>query len=329
MKVSALRIWRKRITSEWKKYSEEIVLPAEYNRITTFAYYIYCALRYRFTFSEYFGQYKFYALGKRERSEYISLSQVHRVHRDLNKKVRDMFWYKDRFLRRFQAFVKREWINLHYVKPEDFVRFCEKHQKFILKPQAESCGNGIRLITIENVQEIAALYNRLSSKSYIAEEVITACDEIAAFHPDSLNTIRVVTYWNGRRFGVIGSFFRMGVKGSYVDNAQAGGIFARIDIKTGEVDTEGITITGERFISHPNSNKTIYGFKIPCWEDIIDTCRQAARSIPEAKVVGWDVAVRKDYAIVIIEGNHISDFDVMQSPAGQEVKNEVVKIVRS
>jgi hypothetical protein len=329
MRLSALQMWQKRISSEWKKYNNEFVLPAEHGRIQTFADYIYCIFKYRITYSEYFEQYKFYMLNKTERNEYITMSQAHKIQRNLNKGVRDLFWYKDRFLLRFSAFAKRDWINLTNATAEDFVRFCEKHQKFILKPMAGSRGNGIKLITIDDAEDVAALYNQLSSKNFIAEELITACKEIAEFNPDSLNTLRVVTFWNGRRFNLIGSFLRMGVKGSHIDNAHAGGVFARVNVKTGEIDTEGITTTGERFIDHPTSHKTIYGFRIPCWEDIIDTCRQAARSIPEAKIVGWDIAIRKDYTIVIIEGNHMPDFDVMQSPARQGVKREFLEIVKS
>lgn len=329
MRLSLLRMWQQRIASEWKRYNEEFVLPPENSRLEIFTDYLYCVIKYRITYSEYFEQYRFYLLDKKERSEFITLAQAHLIQRDLNKGVRDLFWYKDRFLQRFAAFVKRDWINLNRITADDFVQFCQKHPKFILKPVAESRGKGIRFISIDDINDIADLYNKYASKNYIAEELVTACSEIAAFNPESLNTIRVVTFWNGKKFNLIGSFFRMGVKGSHIDNAHAGGVFARIDVKTGEIDTEGITTSGDRFMDHPTSGQQIYGFRIPCWEDIIDTCRQAARSIPEAKIVGWDIAIRKDYTIVIIEGNHMPDFDVMQSPARQGVKKQFLEIVKS
>ncbi len=337
MRLSTLRMWQKRLTSEWKKYNREFQRfsadPAHSRtmtqRLKTFTDYAYCVLKYRITYSEYFEQYHFYSLSKQERNEYITMSQAHNIQRGLNKGVRDVFWYKDKFLNRFPAFVKRDWINFTTVTPTEFVRFCEKHPQFILKPLADSRGNGIRFISINGIDDIADLYNEVASKNFIAEELITACSEIAEFNPDSLNTIRVVTFWNGKRFDVIGSFLRMGVKGSRIDNAHAGGVFARIDVKTGEIDTEGITTSGERFMNHPTSHKQIFGFRIPHWHDIIDTCRQAARSIPEAKIVGWDVAIREDYSIVIIEGNHMPDFDVMQSPGREGVKRKFLEIIRA
>jgi len=328
-KISQIRMWRTRIVSEWKKFNSEFVVPKGQNRVRMFSDYIVCVLKYHITYSEYFEQYKFYAIKKCERDEFITMSQAHKIEGRLNKGVRDHFWYKDRFLQRFAEFVKRDWINLNKTSPEDFIRFCQAHPRFIVKPLAESRGAGIRLVTINYVEDIAKLYNELSAGNYIAEELIIACDEIAEFNPGSLNTVRVVTYSNEDRFHVIGSVLRMGVRGSQVDNAHAGGVFARIDVSTGVISTEGITTSGERYILHPTSGKQIIGFRIPHWEDIIETCRKASRSIPEAKIVGWDIAVRKDYSIVIIEGNHMPDFDLMQSPARKGVKKEFLEIVNS
>ena len=323
------RTWRSRILSEWEKFNKEFKLPKGHSRVALFGDYLYCVLKYHITYSEYFEQYKFYKLKKVERNEYITMSQAHRIQGKLNRGVRDLFWYKDRFLQRFHSFIKRDWINLNNISPEDFIRFCQKHPRFIVKPLAESRGAGIRLISINNVDHIAALHNELSAGNYIAEELIVACNEIASFNPDSLNTVRVVTFYNGKRFHVIGSFFRMGVKGSHVDNAHAGGVFARIDVSTGIITTEGITTNGNSFILHPTSYKQIIGFQVPRWKEIVETCRQASHTIPEAKIVGWDIAIRKDYSIVIIEGNHMPDFDVMQSPARKGVKKEFLEIVNS
>ena len=108
-----------------------------------------------------------------------------------------------------------------------------------------------------------------------------------------------------------------------------GGVFARIDVSTGIITTEGITTNGNSYILHPTSYKQIIGFQIPHWKEIVETCRQASHTIPEAKIVGCDIAIRKDYSIVIIEGNHMPDFDVMQSPARKGVKKEFLEIVNS
>jgi glutathione synthase/RimK-type ligase-like ATP-grasp enzyme len=209
------------------------------------------------------------------------------------------------------------------------LKFCYSNPRFIIKPVIGSLGKGIRVIDMKDVTDFNALYNELNSGHYVAEEYLTACREISEFNPDSLNTIRVVTYSNGNVFRVIGSFIRMGVKGSNIDNAHAGGVFAHVDVTTGTVTTEGVTTIGDRYVNHPTSGKRILGFQIPVWDKIIDTCRAAAGVIPEARIIGWDIAVANDYRVVIIEGNHMPDFDVMQSTARKGVKKQLMSIVEA
>ena len=96
-KISQIRMWRKRIVSEWKKFNSEFVVPKGQTRFRMFSDYIYCVLRCHITYSEYFEQYKFYTLNKSEQEEYITMSQAHKIEGRLNKGVRDHFWYKDRF----------------------------------------------------------------------------------------------------------------------------------------------------------------------------------------------------------------------------------------
>jgi glutathione synthase/RimK-type ligase-like ATP-grasp enzyme len=327
MNVNDLKNYGKRISSEWEQFNKQFVVPKGHNKFQLFADYIICVFKYHITYSEYFYQYKFHTLSKAQRSEFITISEAHKIEKAINKGIRDFFWYKDRFLQRFPNFTKREWLNLNNASAEEFIKFCQRHPRFIIKPIADSRGAGVRLITINNVEDIAGLYNQLYAGNYIAEELVTACNEIAQFNPQSLNTIRVVTYQNGEIFKPFGSFFRLGLKGSTVDNAHAGGVFAKVDVETGKVVTEGINTNGERFANHPTSHIPIVGFQIPRWNEIIQTCRDAAMSLPEAKLVGWDIAIRQDYSIVIIEGNHMPDFDVMQSPAQRGIKKEFLEVV--
>ena len=317
----------KRAISDWRNLQLSKNIPKERSRFLLFADYIYYVFKTHITYSEYFDQYKFYDLSKAERKEYITVSEAHRIEAKLNQKVRDIFWKKDLFLKKFADLIKRDWISLASCKPEEFMSFCLLHPKFIIKPIAETRGTGVDLITTSGTEDVAKVYNDFSGKNFIAEQYITACREFAEFNPDSLNTIRVVTYLNGHVFRIVGSFIRMGLPGFRVDNAHAGGIFAYVDIETGTVASEGINTNGERFEFHPGSKKLIRGFEIPNWEKVTDTCKQAASIIPEAKIIGWDVAIRDDYEVIIIEGNHMPDFDLMQSPSRRGIKKKFYEII--
>lgn len=67
-----------------------------------------------------------------------------------------------------------------------------------------------------------------------------------------------------------------------------------------------------RYTVHPDSRKTIAGFQIPKWTNIVDTVKNAARVHPEVRYVGWDVTIKSSGEIVLIEGNPGADPDVTQ-----------------
>ena len=69
----------------------------------------------------------------------------------------------------------------------------------------------------------------------LIEECIEGCAELQRFHPESLNTIRVVTVRGRSGIRVLGSFIRFGRGGAVVDNAHAGGLFAHVDITEGRL----------------------------------------------------------------------------------------------
>ena len=159
------------------------------------------------------------------------------------------------------------------------------------------------------------------------EECIESCKELKDFHPESLNTIRIVTVSNKKKAEVFGSFFRMGVGNSVVDNAHAGGIFAQINIHTGIIESDGINTNGERFLYHPDSKLKIEGFTIPKWDLICNTCCQAA-VLTGNVFTGWDVVINSQGKVEFIEGNDISDVDVLQLPLHIGIKKRLFALIK-
>ena len=172
------------------------------------------------------------------------------------------------------------------------------------------------------------IISQYSKSGAIVEECVRGNKEIQAFHPNSLNTIRVVTFSNGDKKEVFGAFLRTGRNGSSIDNAHAGGIFAQINIETGIIESDGINSDGEMFKVHPYSNLQFKGFKIPLWKEIKELCLEACSTIPNIKFAGWDVTINDNNELQLIEGNHAPDFDVMQSPLKVGVKKKVYKILK-
>lgn len=283
--------------------------------------------RHRVTYSEYMYSYEFWHLNERERDKFISTSEMQVIYRKLGRReVRELFHDKVRFLSAFNSYVHRWWAP---AKSMSFVEFKAKASEFdiIAKPIDGTRGNGIFKIVGNNVEDWRQLYNKLVREDYLLEQCIIACNELAAFHPASLNTIRVVTISNGDRCEVFGALLRMGTHGSVIDNTHMGGVYAPINIETGTIDIPAIDAHNNHYDFHPDTGKLIKGFHIPDWENIVATCKKASQTFPDIHFVGWDLCINQTGQVEIIEGNHAPDFDGgMQAPLKIGVKKKLQKI---
>ena len=153
-------------------------------------------------------------------------------------------------------------------------------------------------------------------------EFIQSDASLARFHPESLNTLRVITFRRGERFEVFGAGLRVGNNGLHVDNAHGGGIFCEIDPATGVIMTDGLDEHGNSYILHPMTGVRFRGTPIPQWEEICDFCRSAAQTLPCLRVVGWDVAILPGGKLELIEGNHNPGMNIVQAPAKHGVHDK-------
>lgn len=284
--------------------------------------YQYCLRKYRVTYSEYMHQYEFWKLKDAERKEFVSRSEMQKIYRKfiMNPDVRALMIDKPAFLIRFADYIQRKWMLVREHSFDEFKQLTDVSD-CIAKPKDGSLGHGIVKILKGSATE--DLYAQCQSDNVLLEECVRAEQTIEAFNPDTLNTIRVVTFSNGKEAEVFGAFIRFGRKGRIVDNAHNGGIFAQINVETGIIESNGINTDGDEFICHPDSKKQFKGFPIPQWNEIKDFCCRAALEIKELRVCGWDVCVRQNGKLEFIEGNHAPDFDVMQSPLKKGVRAQL------
>lgn len=284
--------------------------------------------KHRVTYAEYMYSYEYWRLNEEQRDEFISTSEMQCIYRKLgNQEVREIFHDKVEFLTRFHRFVHRKWA---LAKTLSFEQFQAMIQQFdcIAKPIDGTRGDGIFKISAKEIVNWEELYSKCIQDNILLEECIQACDEIAAFHPSSLNTIRVVTISSQDKCEVFGALFRMGAHGSVIDNTHAGGVYAPINVETGTIDIEAIDSQNRHYAHHPDTGKPIKGFKIPNWNQIVETCKEATQTIPNIHFAGWDLCVTKDGQIEIIEGNHAPDFDGgMQAPLKIGVKRKLQRTV--
>lgn len=187
-----------------------------------------------------------------------------------------LFQEKERFLGAFQKYIHRKWIYAPKSSFEEFVQLVSNYD-CIIKPNKGSLGNGISKLYKNSTNHYRELFESCVNNEMIVEECIYSCDELGAFHPQSLNTIRVYTISNKEKAEVFGSFFRMGVGNSIIDNAHAGGVYAHINVREGIIESDGMDVNGNKFVCHPDSGLKLRGFKIPQWKTIVEVCCEAAK----------------------------------------------------
>lgn len=136
---------------------------------------------------------------------------------------------------------------------------------------------------------------------------------MAEINPGSVNTIRVNsvidTHGNVEVFSAV---LRAGARADVVvDNSHSGGIAYPIDIPTGIVYAVGLNFKNEKFVVHPSTGKIVLGFKVPLWNECLEMVRRAAKKFPQARFIGWDVAIT-EMRPVLIEANFGPGGDLYQ-----------------
>lgn len=283
--------------------------------------------KHRVTYREYMHGYEFWRLDEKQRGEFISQREMMCIYRKaVHEKVKSCFIDKKAFLTAYSEFVHRKWLDVtrsSTVPYKEFFGFVSSFE-CVAKPVAGSQGKGIFVIDHPDEKEALRLWQFCRENDYLVEERVAECQELAEYHPQSLNTIRIVTMSGKGECVFVGALLRMGVNDSFIDNTHSGGIFVPIDIKTGIALMDGIDIQGNTYKVHPNSGKEIKGFKIPHWEECLEVCRNATRVIPDVRFAGWDICILPDGGIELIEGNAAPNVDGgLQAPLKKGIKSKI------
>lgn len=218
-----------------------------------------------------------------------------------------------------------------YLSENEFIKFIERHKRVIIKPKESACGEGIRLLDFCNSLNKEIIYNEyqnLKGHDILIEECIENEPLVKAFHPSSLNTVRIVTVKTHSGVEILGSFIRFGRSNNIVDNGGQNGLLAMVDCTTGTIMTDAFDKMGNSFQRHPDSNIPFIGFKIPGFKDMITVVTKAALINPQVKVIGWDVVKKSNGEIDIVEGNHRPDAYGLQMPIDKGYKTKLYKMIK-
>ena len=159
-------------------------------------------------------------------------------------------------------------------------------------------GNGF--VDSDGEQVSASMIrNKYANQDFFFEKQIRQEHTLRQFNPDTVNTIRVLTF----KGSVISAAIRFGGKGSFVDNTAKGGVAVSLDIETGKIGDFGMReydIT--HYYEHPDSHIKFKDVAVPLWPEVKRLVEKTSSYLPYYSSVGFDIATT-DEGPVIIEIN--------------------------
>lgn len=179
----------------------------------------------------------------------------------------------------------------------------ESEKRFVIKPAVYS-GEGVNIFFYDKEDNHDFDYGKLMElygSDYIVQEIVTQHKVLASIHPQSLNTIRVISFLFQGEVHISSSILRMGVAGSRLDNVSAGGIACPIN-PDGRLDKKAINRQSQWVTSHPGG-AVFNEIRVPSYEQVLAAIHKAHKDIPHFRIIGWDFSIDKHEEPVLIEYN--------------------------
>lgn len=237
-----------------------------------------------------------------------------------------LFADKAETYKRFQKYYKRDAVIINSSRDYDqYSKFVDSHPVFVQKLVSASRGDGVKLIRDLPGGKESYFHSIRKQGKVLLEECIQQDTLFARFNESSVNTLRISTY--NTKSGIVAGhgFVRSGRKGSFIDNAAKGGIFASVDVEKGIIESDAFNEFGERFSVHPDSGMAFKGFQIPDYEEVLRICQEIASVMPSMKYISFDLAY-SDKGWVIVEINPSGQY-IHQAGAPLGFRKKLISII--
>ena len=213
---------------------------------------------------------------------------------------------KGKAARQFKPYFRRDFFDLREGSAEQFAQFVKKHDVVFAKYVGQMLSRGIERFKMAEIEDTKALYDRLKAAGkYLVEEGIVQHPEMARLSLDSVNTMRIATcrHTDGT-VTVPYVTLRTNLVDGYFDNTAFKGAWT--PIQNFKSVTHPFYNNSRSIIhihEHPTTKFKYVGFEIPFIEESMEMVKAAADLLPEARYIGWDVAVTPDGPLVV-EANY-------------------------
>lgn len=168
---------------------------------------------------------------------------------------------------------------------------CEKYENVIVKPTVgSSSGKGVQVYSSKKLT-LTILENEYEG-DFIVQEALTQHPYLAQFNSTSINTIRILVYKSPltNLCTVINSAIRIGKKGSFLDNAHAGGLIVGIK-DNGKLADYAVNQYGDKFKEVNELQLNSKEFIIPEYDCVKQFACDVASRIIHHHLFSLDIAI--------------------------------------
>ncbi|QDI91603.1 hypothetical protein EPH95_10860 [Salicibibacter halophilus] len=212
----------------------------------------------------------------------------------------------------------------------------------IIKPSKSNNGIGIRKLSVQDekiylegkavtIHQIEEIY----IQNFLVQKAIQQHEILAAPHPYSVNTLRMVTFRWKNEIRYLLAFARFGSNNDIRDNAGAGsGTDVRVGVTdSGEFLNVAVSQHGQTYTHHPTTGYCFadLGF-IPNFDEFKQFVKDCHKSILHLDFISWDIAMGSDGKPIFIEANFAGTTPfyqlAAQKPIFGDLTDEVLQYVK-
>ncbi|MCI8635370.1 MAG: hypothetical protein HFJ05_07195 [Eubacterium sp.] len=196
----------------------------------------------------------------------------------------------------------------HNISEKDAQEIISNESQFVIKPTiGGSSGHSVEIINTEIEKDISvAQLQKKFGDNFIIQDVIKPHDSFKRLHPESINTIRIISYIADNDIKIAPISMRIGTGKTNVDNIHSGGVGVSVSndgVLNQYAYQLGYCDSKIRYEKHPDTQIVFKGYQLPCIPEIIESAKKMHMKFPRITYISWDFTVDEDENIVLIEVN--------------------------
>ena len=179
-----------------------------------------------------------------------------------------------------------------------------REEHLIIKPSLDSYGGHGIVFYDRDKGETFDIDRVLDGfkNGFVAQRLLKQHPDLARINPESVNSIRVISFRFQGKIYILSALLRMGASGARVDNTTSGGCACPIK-PDGWLVEKAVNRKSEWTDKHESSGILYKDIRVPNFECVVESAKKIHGLMPNFNIIGWDFSVDESGEPVLIEYN--------------------------